>query len=93
MRSKCIKRENLIDGSVVIIVKGTAGTKWESGSQERIHQIDNSTKKEWFSCYVLPGHQHSDKDRAYFFPEILVSYSTLEECETAFIETLENDLN
>jgi hypothetical protein len=87
MKSRIVKSETLIDKSVVIIVKGTAGTEWESGSQtiHRIHQIDNTPRKEWYSCYVLPSHQHSE-------PEILVSYSTLEECETAFIETLEDDL-
>jgi hypothetical protein len=38
-----------------------------------------------FSCYVIPIQQHSE-------PEILLQNSTLEECEIAFVETLENDL-
>jgi hypothetical protein len=38
-----------------------------------------------FSCYVIPTHQHSD-------PEIVLQNSTLEDCENALAETLENDL-
>ena len=38
-----------------------------------------------FSCYVISTHQHSD-------PEIVLQNSTLEDCENAFAETLEDDL-
>ena len=38
-----------------------------------------------FSCYIIPIQQHSD-------PEIVLQNSTLADCETAFAETLENDL-
>ena len=71
MKSKCIKRENLIDNSTVAIVANTT-IVWG-------HPI---TK---YSCYIIPIHQHSD-------PEIVLQNSTLEDCENAFTETLENDL-
>ena len=46
------------------------------------------TATEWFksyACYVISHHQCSDS-------EIILQDATREECEIAFVETLENDL-
>ena len=82
MKSKCIKRENLLDGSVVAIVE-THVEESHTVVDRYGNLVDFPAVS--FSCYVIPAHQYSD-------PEILAQNSTLEECETAFIETLENDL-